>query len=473
MNKTITLFSAVLFAVFLFAGFTAAAQDGGIQFYRPNNKHGINVFETTKKDTVPFKGLKVKVGGNFELTYQALNQQNTALPLTPPGFPSSINTLLPIAHGFQLPAANLVLDIQLADGVRMNLTSYLASRHHLNTWVKGGYIQFDKLPFFHSDVIDHIMKYVTINIGQNDVDYGDQHYRRTDGGNTIYNPFIENYIMDEFATELGAQFYYHHPSGFFVMGGITNAQLDANIASSTTTVLQGTSITVGYKAIDSATHQLNKYDPAFIGKIGFDKQISKDFRFRVTGSFYTNNSTSDNTLFFGDRTGSHYFNVMQSLAISQVTTAANVIAVQNDYYPWSGRVSPGFSEEVHTYMGNLFLKYKGLEFFGTAESAHGRAIDEKVNRPATQYAADVIYRFPEDKENFWIGFRYNTLTTLLEGTTSNVTINRTVGSAGWFLTKNIMTKVEYVDQEYLHYSPYNILNGGKFHGVLLEASIAF
>src|SRR5207302_1349814 len=117
----------------------------------------------------------------------------------------------------------------------------------------------------------------------NDVDYGDQHYRRTDGGNTIYNPFIENYIMDEFATELGAQFYYHHPSGFFVMGGITNAQLDANIAANTTTILQGTSITVGYKAIDSATHQLNKYDPAFVGKIGFDKQLSKDFRLRVTG----------------------------------------------------------------------------------------------------------------------------------------------------------------------------------------------
>jgi hypothetical protein len=94
----------------------------------------------------------------------------------------------------------------------------------MNTWVKGGYIQFDKLPFLHSDVIDNIMKYVTINIGQNDVDYGDQHYRRTDGGNTILNPFIENYIMDEFAPEVGVEFYYHSPSGFFLMGGITDGE---------------------------------------------------------------------------------------------------------------------------------------------------------------------------------------------------------------------------------------------------------
>jgi len=457
----------------LCTGFTAMAQDNSMQFYRPNNQHGLNVFETAKTDTVPFKGLKVKVTGNFELTFQALNQQNTAKPLTPPGFTSSINTLLPLVHAFQLPAANLGFDIQLADGVRMNLTSYLASRHHENTWVKGGYIQFDKLPFLHSGLIDNIMKSVTIDIGQVDVDYGDQHFRRTDGGNTIFNPFIENYIMDEFATELGAEFYYHHPSGFFLMGGITDGELDATIPAATTTLLQGTSVTTQYNVTDSATKMLNKYDPAFLGKIGFDKQVNKDFRIRVSGSFYTVNSAQSNSLFFGDRTGSHYFNVTESAAISAYAASANVIAVQNDYYPWSGRLDPGFSEEVHTYMGNLFLKYKGLEFFGTIEDAHGRTITETTNRQATQYAADVIYRFPEDKQNFWVGFRYNTMTALLQGSTSNITVNRAAGSVGWFLTKNIMAKAEYVNQEYLNYSPYNILNGAKFNGVCLEASIAF
>ena len=473
MNKKLSLFSNLITLFYFCAGYTAQAQETNLQYYRPNNQHGLNVFETSKKDTVTFKGLQVKITGNFELTFQALDHQNTAQPVTPPGFTSSINTLLPITHAFQLPAANMAFDIQLSDGVRMNLTSYLASRHHLNTWVKGGYIQFDKIPFIHSKVIDKIMKSVTIDIGQVDVDYGDQHFRRTDGGNTIFNPFVENYIMDEFATELGAEFYYHHPSGFFAMGGITDAELDATISSGTTTVLQGTSISTAYNAIDSSTNKLNKYSPALLGKIGFDKQINHDFRFRLTGSFYTVKSAQDNTLFFGDRTGSHYFGVTQSAAISAVTSTANVIAVQNDYYPWSGRVNPEFSEEVHTYMGNMFLKYKGLEFFGTIESAHGRAISEKVNRQATQFASDLIYRFPQDKQNFWVGFRYNTLTALLRGSTSNNTINRTAGSVGWFLTKNIMAKAEYVSQEYLNYSPFNILNGARFNGLCLEASIAF
>ncbi len=94
-------------------------------------------------------------------------------------------------------------------------------------------------------------------------------------------------------------------------------------------------------------------------------------------------------------------------------------------------------------------------------------------RQATQYAADIIYRFPEHKENFWIGFRYNTVTATMQGNANDITINREVGSAGWFLTKNIMLKVEYVNQVYLNYPTNNILNGGRFDGTMMEASIGF
>src|ERR1700712_3229956 len=139
----------------------AKAQDG-MQFYRPVGQHGLNIFETSKLDTVKFTGLKVKVGGNFELTFQALNQSNTAAFATKTGFTGNVNSLMPIIHAFQLPSANLNIDVQLADGVRMNITQYLAARHHEETWVKGGYIQFDKLTFLHSDVINNIMKSVTI-----------------------------------------------------------------------------------------------------------------------------------------------------------------------------------------------------------------------------------------------------------------------------------------------------------------------
>jgi hypothetical protein len=439
----------------LVLGMSATAQHQQMQYFRPNDKTGINTFETKKDDTTSFHHMKVKVGGNFEQSYQALRDQNTATPQTLEGFTGNVNSLLPLTNGFNLAMANLNIDAQLADGIRVNLTTYLSSRHHEDTWVKGGYIQFDKLLFLHSKLADTLMKNVTIKIGQFDVDYGDQHYRRTDGGNTIYNPFVENYIMDEFATELGGEIYYHHKSGFFAMGGVTNGELDP-------TVVQATKI-------DSATGQVNHYSAAFHGKLGYDRQVTKDFRFRLTGSFYTVHSANSNTLFGGDRTGSHYFDVMENANVAKGTTLSN----ENDYSPFSGRYNPGFSEAVKTFMINPFLKYKGLEFFGTYENARGRTIVETNMRQATQYAADLIYRFPAATENFWIGARYNTVTAAMQANATDITINREVASAGWFLTRNIMLKAEYVNQEYKHYPANNILNGGRFKGEMLEASIAF
>jgi hypothetical protein len=208
---------------------------------------------------------------------------------------------------------------------------------------------------------------------------------------------------------------------------------------------------------------------AFHGKLGFDKQLTTDFRFRLTGSFYTVKSANSNTLFGGDRTGSHYFDVMENANVAKGTTLSN----ENDYSPFSGRYNPGFSESVNTFMVNPFLKYKGLEFFGTYENARGRTITEATNRQATQYAADLIYRFPARSENFWIGARYNTVTAAMQGVAQDITINREVASAGWFMTKNIMLKVEYVNQEYKNYAATNILNGGRFKGEMVEASIGF
>ena len=101
-----------------------------------------------------------------------------------------------------------------------------------------------------------------------------------------------------------------------------------------------------------------------MANLGIDKQINKDLRFRITGSVYTDKSAASNTLFFGDRTGSHYFFVMEN-------TAATA-----DGNAWSGRYNPQFSQQVTTFMINPFIKYKGIEIFGTYEMAKGRMITE-------------------------------------------------------------------------------------------------
>jgi hypothetical protein len=465
MKHSVRIFTtAVLLGAALFAG-TSHAQQSTMQFFRPTDKAGINIFETSKRDTVPYTGLHVRIGGAFAQDYQSLTHENasgflpTNLKATPKPDSSNFNALQPLTGGFNLAQANMSLDAQLEDGIRANLTVYLSSRHHTEAWVKNGYLQVDKLSFLHSDVLDEIMKSLTFKVGALEVDYGDQHYRRTDGGNSMYNPFVENYIMDEFATEIGGELYFHPENlGLLAMVGVTSGMLNPTVVAS--------------NKIDSITKNPNSYNPAFHAKLGYDNQFSEDLRVRLTGSIYKESSTSSSTLFGGDRTGSRYFFAME-----------NTVATTSAQFS-SGRFNPGFSDEVTTFMINPFVKFMGFELFGTFESAEGRGITETTKRKATQVAADVLYRFGPT-ENFWVGARYNDLkATMLVSKdpkdskspidgTQDININRITASAGWFLTPNVMMKLEYVTQAYKDFVPKDIRSGGKFSGVVVEAALGF
>ena len=123
--------------------------------------------------------------------------------------------------------ANLNMDVQLEEGIRLNVTTYLSARHHNEAWVEGGFIQFDNLSFLGVGALDNIMKYFTIRIGHMEVNY-DAHFRISVGGSTLQNPFIENYILDAFATEIGADFLFRS-SGFLGLAGFTNGAIKDSV----------------------------------------------------------------------------------------------------------------------------------------------------------------------------------------------------------------------------------------------------
>src|SRR5437763_5128629 len=182
------LTKALLLAIFCMPVALMAQFSDSITNMRYNDKRGLNVFETPKATPIEFTGVKIRFGGGFTQTFQGLKDENS--------YPKGTSVkLYGITPGFNTAEANLTMDIALAEGIRLNLTSYLSSRHHNETWVKGGYIQFDKLPL-KGKIFDDIMKVTTIKVGHMEINYGDQHFRRSDGGHTLYNPFIENYIMD-------------------------------------------------------------------------------------------------------------------------------------------------------------------------------------------------------------------------------------------------------------------------------------
>lgn len=407
-----------------------------IQYTRVNNQDGIHVFEPSKKDMTEYTGFKLHIGGAFTQGYQNLTHENSDTITV------AARKLYAMSGGFNLAQANLNFDVQLGDGIRMLLENYMASRHHNEFWVKGGYMQIDKLPMFGNP--DWYTKYVRVKLGHMEVNYGDQHFRRSDGGNTIFNPFADNHIVDQFATEIGGEVYLFPVDGFMLMAGMTGGLIRNDIFDYST----------------NPAGSVQKRNPAILLKAAYDKQQSEDLRYRLSASMYKNSETPRSTIYSGDRTGSNYYGVMENTAFNATSSFT------------SGRFSPGTYNSVTAIMINPFVKYQGFELFATYEVANGKAITETEDRKTTQLAIEGIFRFLSNEQAF-IGARYNTVTSRLSGYTTDVDITRLTFAGGWFPTKNLLLKGEYVTQDFEGFNGNDIRNAGKFSGIVIQAVVGF
>lgn len=418
MRKTII-------ASLLIAGFFAPsfAQERDLQFWRPNDKRGINTFESTKLDTVEYKGLRVRIGGANTLQFQAIEASN-----------SGAVEIFDLGSNFNLATSNLDLDVQLYPGLRMHLRTYLSSRHHAQPYVKGGYMQVDRLDFIKPGFMSSLMDKVTIKVGHMQINYGDNHFRRTDNGQAIYNPFVGNYIMDSFTTEVGAEVYYQN-NGLIGMLGMTNGKLNQSTV----------------KPPEDAPQT----KPSIVAKLGYDSQLNEDLRLRLTGSVYHTGESGRTYLYGGDRAGSRYYNIL--------TDNSSEFRIP--------RFDPGFVNELTAIMFNTFVKFQGVEFYGVFENASGKAAAETDRRSFNQYGAELLYRFGQD-ERFYLGSRYN----LVSGETNagdDIDISRFNIGGGWFFTRNVLAKAEFVSQNYEGFPATSAFEEGKFSGIMLEAIISF
>ncbi|PKD42916.1 hypothetical protein [Rhodohalobacter barkolensis] len=410
--KTTIMTMAVLIASLLVADFANAQSNRDLQYFRAPDQTGINVFETSKDTDVEFDGFNLRIGGANTLQFQALTNE-TGPDLHP---------------NFNLATSNLDIDAQLANGLRMHLRTYLSSRHHAEAWVKGGYIQMDRLDFIQEDFMAGLMDMVTIKVGHMEINYGDAHFRRTDNGQAIYNPFVGNYLMDSFTTEVGGEIYVQN-NGLLAMFGLTNGKLNQS-------------------TIEGATNTR----ASIVAKLGYDSQINEDLRFRLTGSIYHTGQAARTYLYSGDRAGSRYY---------------NVVIEGNDF---SGRFNPGFNNEMTAIQINPFVKFQGLEFFGVMEFVSGKGAGDVDTRSVAQYGGELIYRFGAS-ENVYLGGRYNVVTGD-NSANEDIDITRLNIGGGWFMTKNVLAKLEYVTQSYDGFSDPDFSDAG-FDGVMLEAVISF
>lgn len=440
------LFSAALMMLLVLP---LSAQQRAIGFYRQPGQRGLNVFETFREDTVPYTGFKLRIGGDFTQQYQGLSHSNEANVNEVPFGTGTVdlNELYPLSSGLNLATANLNFDVQLEDGIRMSLESYMSSRHHPEFWVKGGYIQIDKLPMFGNPqwFTDH----VSVRVGHMMPNYGDQHFRRSDNARTIFNPFVGNTIMDAFTTEIGGEVYVSVTPQIFVMGGMNSGLIAGDVRDT---------------GVDK--------NPSLYGKVGYDSQVSEDLRVRLSGSLYTNPGTTRNTLFAGDRAGSRYYMVAEPDYYRNFQAGGAITAATAANRFTSGRISPDFTREVTTMMINPFVKFRGLEFFGLYEVAKGTHNPDVDSRQFTQVMGELVYRFLA-REQVYVGARYNQVNGELAGPNADISIDRFQFGMGWYTTPNMLVKLEYVTQKYNDFDANDFRHGLKFNGIMIEAAVGF
>jgi hypothetical protein len=403
----------------------------GLQYYRPVDQRGINVFETPKHTDVRYTGFHLDWGASFAQQMQGLSHENNANMVDG----VNANQLEEIGIGFNTASANLYLGAQLADGIRVHLETYLSSKHHPETWVKGGYLQVDQLPFS-VPVLDDVMQYLTIRAGHFGVNYGDAHFRRSDNAQTLFNPFVENLILDAFTTEIGMEFTGQY-NGFLGVLGVTGGEIQGNV------------------------RRPDDRSPSFYGKLGVDRQINEDLRVRLTGSAYHTAKSVSNTLYWGDRAGSRYH---------------SVLTAEGGTNNFAGRTNPVINHNLTAIMVNPFVKFHGLELFGTYERATGQNAAEYTNdletRTWDQFAIDAVYRFLP-QEQLFVAARYNQANGQLVGSRADVSIDRVQAGLGWFVTPNVLVKGEYVQQRYHDFPSTDLRSGGKFNGFMIEGVVSF
>jgi len=399
-----------------------------IQYFRATDKRGINVFETPKVAGAEYNGFNLQWGAAFTQQFQGLKHET-----------ASTATLMPIGNGFNNAVANLYMHAQVAPGIRVQLTTYLSSRHHPETWVKDGFLQVDESPL-DVELFNNIMKYTTLKVGHFQVNYGDFQFRRTDNGMAMYNPLVGNALMDAFTTEIGTEAVFQH-NGLLAVVAATGGEIRGQVRNPD----------------DRA--------PAYIAKLGFDRQMNDDLRVRLTGSMRTTAKSLSNSIYSGDRAGSRYYFVLEN---NTATEAAQFT---------SGRINPGFAKKSTGYMINPFVKFKGAEFFGMYEKAEGAGQDvggvEQPLREVTQLMGEGVYRFGSN-ENLYVAARWNNVTGNLGAAAPDADVTRTNFGGGWFVTPSLLLKLEFVNQEYKGWAgAADRFNGGKFNGFMIEGVLAF
>lgn len=369
-------------------------------------------------------------------------------------------SLSDIEGGFQSAAGNLTFDARVTDGIDVYAELYLSSPNHVgDVYDREGYIYVDYLPEFFESV-NGIFEHVDLKAGHMELNFGDEHFYRSDVAQVMQNPLFGNYIIDANTIGVGVELY-----GF---AGPVTAMVGYNSGATTGDFTDG-------------------HRNAILGKLALGRI---DSPYRLSGSFYTVDQSrngpgfpfggSSSNLFSGNFSGSRYSAVWEgSPSAGQLTIGGgqDVTAFQLD-----GRAKPLEGLTVSGLLG-WFQDDDTNGFFENPDV--GRNGDDGNPTAEWTYYGGTIQYYIADP--FYVAFRYNAASANTLGTMENedrsaegIVQRIQAGFGLWVVPDRLAFKAEYVNQWASDFQPgakqlrgLDLATDPKFYGVAAEVAVNF
>ncbi|HYR28649.1 MAG TPA: hypothetical protein VEU30_09290 [Thermoanaerobaculia bacterium] len=373
-------------------------------------------------------------------TAQALNHKNV--------FDSKGNALAKVEPGFQNAFGNLGFVGRFGKNqeVEVVFDLYLSSRNHPSqTYGNEGYMIVRGIPENVQSLkfLEPILKRMDIKAGHMLVDFGDAALHRSNNAKVQANPLIGNFVVDPNIVSIGMQASSKPGTRFGWLVGASNG-----------TTTEDWNVGRGF---------------AYNGKLIFYPVKSLRTSVSYIGTDQSDNPTkaaggSSMQMFTGNRSGERYAGVLGG-----GQAPGNV-------FPQAGEKFSAAQFDV------TFDNDSPIEVY----AHYGMTQDTDINGNAagtpkekwSYYAADVKYAITPA---LYAAARYsNASTAELAGSTSDGQVNRIQVGGGFWLTKNLLVKMEYVQQKYSGFAAGQVVNNNiqawrdpEFSGVISEVSFSF
>jgi hypothetical protein len=347
--------------------------------------------------------------------------------------------------GFQTPFGDLSFLANFGDRMDIYYDLYLASRpHEETTYGHEGFIVFHQMPgeLAENDLISAFFEVADVKVGAFDIDFGDSRYRRSNNARVRNNPLVGNFVVDPETEEIGMEIY-SKPTVLNWLVGLTSGTTTGHVD----------------KGGGFGMH----------GKLWTEVNSNLRVAASVYGVDHSGNGTGypvggdKSSLFSGSRSGGPY---------DEVIGGGNA----------PGQILPTNGQDMVAVQGDVTWNCWPWELYGNI----GRTRDSDINGSAAgspeeswnYAAAEVVYHLTS---SLYSAARYSgAYADKINNISSDGVVNRIQAGGGYWISRTMLIKLEYVYQWYDEFNPAegqvsssDVWRNPSFNGVILEASFSF